>query len=63
MLHLVTSHVQLFAVLWIVAHQASLSMGILQARMLEWVAMPSMGSSQPRDPTSVSHIAGGFFTI
>ena len=27
-------------------------MGILQARMLEWVAMPSsMGSSQPRDRT------------
>ena len=37
---------------------------ILQARILEWVAMPSSrGSSQPRDPTQVSHIAGGFFTI
>ena len=37
--------------------------GILQARILEWVAFPfSGGSSQPRDPTQVSHIAGGFFT-
>ena len=47
---------------WTVAHQAPLFMGILQARILEWVAMPSSrGSSQPRDPTQVSHIAGGFF--
>ena len=38
--------------------------GILQARILEWVAMPfSRGSSQPRDRTQVSHIAGSFFTI
>ena len=37
--------------------------GILQARILEWVAVPfSMGSSQPRDRTQVSCIAGGFFT-
>ena len=37
--------------------------GILQARMLEWVAFPfSRGSSQPRDQTQVSHIAGRFFT-
>ena len=37
--------------------------GILQARILEWVAVPfSRGSSQPRDQTQVSHIAGGFFT-
>ena len=36
---------------------------ILQARTLEWVAFPfSRGSSQPRDQTQVSHIAGGFFT-
>ena len=34
------------------AHKASLSMGILQAGVLEWVAMPSSkGSSQPRDRT------------
>ena len=38
--------------------------GILQARMLEWVAFPfSRGYSQPRDWTQVSHTAGGFFTI
>jgi len=38
-------------------------LGILQARILEWVAIPfSRGSSQPRDRTQVSHIAGGFFT-
>ena len=37
--------------------------GILQARILEWEAFPfSRVSSQPRDPTQVSHIAGGFFT-
>ena len=37
--------------------------GILQARILEWVVFPfSRGSSQPRDWTWVSHIAGGFFT-
>ena len=37
--------------------------GILQARMLEWVAFPfTRGSSQPRDRTQVSRIAGGFST-
>ena len=37
--------------------------GILQARILEWVAIPFFrGSSQPRDWTQVSHIAGKFFT-
>ena len=37
--------------------------GILQARILEWVAIPfSRGSSQPRDQTQVSHTTGGFFT-
>ena len=36
--------------------------GILQARTLEWVAMPcSRGSSQPKDGTWVSGIASGFF--
>ena len=36
--------------------------GILQARILEWVAFPfSRGSSQPRDWTQISYIAGGFF--
>jgi len=38
--------------------------GILQARILEWVAIPfSRGSSQLRDPTLVSYIAGRFFTV
>ena len=37
--------------------------GILQARILEWVAFTfSRGSSQPWDRTQVSRIAGGFFT-
>ena len=37
--------------------------GIVQARILEWVAFPfSRGPSQPRAQTQVSHIAGGFFT-
>ena len=36
---------------------------ILQARMLEWVAVPfTRGSFQPRYQTQVSCIAGGFFT-
>ena len=38
--------------------------GIVQARILEWVASSfSKGSSQPRDWTQVSHTAGRFFTI
>ena len=37
--------------------------GILQVRILEWVAfLFSRGSSQPRDQTQVCCIAGGFFT-
>jgi len=48
---------------WTVAHQAPLSTGILQARILEWVAMPSSRRSPwPRDQTEVSCIADGFFT-
>ena len=38
--------------------------GILQAGILEWIAMPfSKGCSQPRDQTWVSHMAGKFFSI
>ena len=49
---------------WSAACQAPRSMGILQARTLEWIAMPSSrGSSQPRDQTQVSHIAGEFLTV
>ena len=37
--------------------------GILQARILEWIAfLFSRGSFQPRHQTQVSRIAGGFFT-
>ena len=37
--------------------------GILQVRILEWVAVSfSRASSQPRDRTQVSRIAGGSFT-
>ena len=36
---------------------------ILQTRILEWVAVPfSRASSQPREQTQISHIAGRFFT-
>ena len=38
--------------------------GILQAIILEWVAVHfSMGSSQPKNQTQVSRIAGGFFPV
>ena len=44
--------------------QPGSSMWILQARILEWVGVPSFrGSSQPRDQTQVSHIVGRFSTI
>ena len=43
--------------LWLYSH------GILEARILEWVAFPfSRGSLQPRDQTEVSHIIGRLFT-
>ena len=59
-----SSHVQLSVTSWTAAYQAPLSMGILQARTLEWIAMPSSReSSQPRDQTQFSHIAFGLFTI
>ena len=58
------SHVWLFVTLWYVAHQAPLSMGILQARILEWVTIPfSRGSFWPRDLTQASCITGRFFAI
>ena len=38
--------------------------GILQARILEWLAIPfSRGSSWPRDRTQVSPIADGLFPV
>ena len=49
---------------WTVALQAPLSMRILQARILEWVPLPSSrGYSQCRDWTWVSCVAGRFFTM
>ena len=53
--------VQLFATLWAVVCQTPPP---LEARILEWVAIFfSRGSSQPRNWTKVSCIAGRFFTI
>ena len=49
---------------WTVDQQSPLSMKILQARILEWVAIPSFrGSSQSRYQTQVPCTAGAFFTI
>ena len=49
---------------WTVARLAPLSMGILQARILGWVAMPSSRGIFPtKDRTQVSHIEGEFFTF
>ena len=56
--------VRLFEIPWTVAHQAPLFHGILQARIQEWVALPSCrGSSWPRDWTWNSHIPERFFTV
>ena len=44
-------------------HMDCIVHGILQARILAWVAFPfSRGSSQPRDRTQISRIVGRFFT-
>ena len=48
------NHVLLSVTPWTVAYQAPLSLGIFQARVLEWVAMPySRESSQPWNQTHV----------
>ena len=59
-----------FATPWTVASQTPLSMGILQAKILEWVAISfsrgsslSRGSSRSRDRTLVSRIAGRRFNL
>ena len=58
------SCVRLFTIACTVAHKAPLSMGVLQARKLEWVTMlSSRGFPQPKDRTQVSCIAGGFFIV
>ena len=52
------SHVQLFATLWTAALQAPRPVEILQARIPEWVVLPSSrGSSQPRDQTHMFYIS------
>ena len=51
------SRVQLFATPWTVAHQTPVH-GILQARILEWVALPSSrGSSQLKDWNCISYVS------
>ena len=59
------SYVWLFVTPWTVCSPPGSSIyGILQARILEWVAIPfSRGSSRPRDWTQVSRIAGRLLTI
>ena len=58
------SRVQLFTTPWTGARQVSSVHGILQARILEWVAISfSRGSSRPRDWSWVSHIAGRCFNL
>ena len=57
------SHVQLFVTLWTVACQVPLSMGFF--RQEYWNGLPCPPpeeSSQPKDRTCISWIAGGFFT-
>ena len=52
------SCVLLCAALWTVSPPGFSVYEILQARILEWIAMPSsMGSSQPRDQTHVSCVS------
>ena len=52
------SCVWLYATLLTASPPGSSVHGILQARILEWVAMPSSrGSSQPRDWTCVSYVS------
>ena len=58
------SHVWLFATSWTVAYQAPLSMAFSRREPTGGVVIPfSRGSSQPRDRTQASRIAGIFFTI
>ena len=49
---------------WTIVGQAPLSVGILQAKMLEWVAIapPPGDLPNPRDQTQVSRIVGGFLS-
>ena len=52
------NHVRLFTTPWTVVCQAPLSMGILQATILEWIAMTfSRGSFQSRAQTHISYVS------
>ena len=52
------SSIWLFATWWTVGLPGSSVNGLLQVRILEWVALPSSrGSSQPRDQTCVSYVS------
>ena len=59
------SCVQLFVTLWTVAHEAPLSMGFIQARILEWVVIPFFGGlpNTGIELTSLTSpaLAGSFF--
>ena len=56
--------VRLFATQWAIAHQAPLSMGFSRQEYLSGLPFPSPGgSSQLKDRTRVSHIAGRCFTL
>ena len=58
------SHVHLFVNPMDCSLPGSSVHGILQARILEWVAIPfSRASSQPKDWTQVSCISGRFSTV
>ena len=50
------NHVQLFAALWAINCQDLLSMGILQARILEWVIMPSSRDLPNPGTEPTSHV-------
>ena len=52
-LSVVLSRVRPFATLWTVAHQAPLSMGFFQARILEWVAREDLQGIFPTQGSSV----------
>ena len=61
---LIKSCIQLFCNPMNCSPPSSSVHGIIQAGILEWVAIPfSRGSYQPRDQTRVSAIAGRFLTI
>ena len=54
---------KLLSHVWLFATPQTVVLGILQARILKWVAFPSFrGSFQCRDRTQISRITGGFFT-